>query len=50
MTGDEKALMLEVSYASAVSSLMYDMVCTSSDIAQAMRVVNRYIRNREKEH
>ena len=32
-TKDEKALMSEVSHASAVGSFMYAMVCTRSDIA-----------------
>ena len=34
---DEKALISDVSYASAVGSLMYGMVCTRSNIAQAGR-------------
>jgi len=47
---DEKALMSEVSYASAVGSLMYTMVCTRSDIAQAVGVISRYMSNPGKEH
>ena len=42
--------MLEVSYASVVGSLMYAMVCTRPDIAQAVRVVSRYMSKPEKEH
>jgi len=42
--------MSDVSYASAVSSLMYTMVCTRPDIAQAVRVVSRYMSNPGKEH
>jgi len=42
---DEKAVMSEVPYASAVGSLMYAMVCTRPDIAQAMRVVSMYMSN-----
>ena len=49
-TEDEKALVSEVSYASDVSNMMYVMVCTSSDIAQAVGVVSRYMSNSEKEH
>ena len=49
-TEDEKALMSEVPYASAVASLMYSMICTRPDIAQAVRVVSRYMSNPEKEH
>ncbi|KAL6330064.1 hypothetical protein AAG906_039982 [Vitis piasezkii] len=32
-----------VPYASAIGSLMYDMVCTRPDIAHAMRVVSRFM-------
>ena len=39
-----------VLYASAVGSLMYDMVCTRPDIAHAMGVVSRYMVNPRKEH
>ena len=46
---DEKALMLEVSYASAVDSLIA-MVYTRSDIAQAAGVVSRYNSNSGKEY
>jgi len=31
-------------------SLMYAMVCTRSDITQAVRVLSRYMSNPEKEH
>jgi len=47
---DEKALISEVPYASAVGNLMYVMVCTKPDITQAVGVVSRYISNPEKEH
>ena len=47
---DEKALISEVLYASAVGNLMHTMVCTRSDIVQAVRVVSRYMRNPEKVH
>jgi len=46
---DEKDFMSEVPYASAVGSLMYAMVCTRPDIAQAAGVVNRYMSNPAKE-
>ena len=45
MIEDEKALMSKVLYVSAVGSLMYAMVCTRPDIAQAMRVVSMYMSN-----
>jgi len=49
-TEDEKALMSEVPYVSAVGSLMYAMVCTRPDITQAVGVVSKYISNPWKEH
>jgi len=49
-TEDENAFMSEVPYASAVGGLMYAMVCTRSHIAQAVRVINKYMSNLEKEH
>jgi len=33
-----------------VGSLMYAMVCTRPNIAQAVRVVSRYMSNPRKEH
>jgi len=47
---DNKALMSEVPYASAIGNLMYAMVCTRPVIAQAVGVVSRYMSNMEKEH
>jgi len=49
-TEDEKTLILEVSYASAVGNLMYDIVCTRQTIAQAVTVVSKYMSNSGKEH
>ena len=49
-TKDKKVLISEVSYASVVRSLMYAIVCTRPDIAQAVGVVSRYMSNPEKEH
>ena len=42
--------MENVPYASAVGSLMYDMVCTRQDIAHAVGVVSRFLSNPEREH
>ena len=42
--------MSKVPYASAVGSLMYAMVCTRPDIAHAVGVVRRYMKNPGKEH
>ncbi|GKE90930.1 hypothetical protein Tco_1572025, partial [Tanacetum coccineum] len=40
----------KVSYANAVGSLMYLMVCTRPDIAYAVSVVSRYLANTGKNH
>ncbi|KAJ9702979.1 hypothetical protein PVL29_004648 [Vitis rotundifolia] len=46
----EKEEMQKVSYASAVGSLMYVMVCTRPDIAHVVGVVIRFLSNLTKEH
>ena len=46
----DKAYMEKVPYASAVGSLMYAMVCTRPDIAQAVGLVSRYMANPGKTH
>ncbi|KAE8718737.1 hypothetical protein F3Y22_tig00109992pilonHSYRG00051 [Hibiscus syriacus] len=47
---EERMEMSRVQYASAVGSLMFAMICTRPDIAQAVGVVSRYMANPEKEH
>ncbi|GJV01441.1 hypothetical protein Tco_1335010 [Tanacetum coccineum] len=42
--------MSKVSYANAVGSLMYLMVCTRLDIAYAVSIVSRYLANPGKNH
>jgi hypothetical protein len=42
--------MSRVPYSSVVGSLMYAMVCTRPDIAHAVGVVRRYMKNLGKEH
>ena len=42
--------MAKVPYASAVGSLMYAMVCTRPDIAQAVVVVSWFMSNPGKDH
>ena len=42
--------MARVPYASAVSNLMYLMVCTRPDISQAVSMVSRYMHNPGKNH
>ena len=49
-TKKEKEEMARVPCFSAVASLMYAMVCTKSDIAQAVGVVSRFLSNPRKEH
>ena len=46
----EEEDMSRVSYASAVGSLMYAMVCTRIDIAHAVGVLSRFMSNQGKEH
>ncbi|KAE8716517.1 hypothetical protein F3Y22_tig00110114pilonHSYRG00185 [Hibiscus syriacus] len=47
---EERMEMSRVPYASAVRSLMFAMICTRPDIAQAVGVVSRYMANSGKEH
>ena len=44
-TQEEMDYMSKVPYASTVGSLMYAMVCTRPDIAHAVGVVSRYMKN-----
>ena len=44
-TQEDMDYMSKVPYASAVGSLMYAMVCTMPDIAHAVGVVSRYMKN-----
>lgn len=49
-TDAQKAEMANVPYASAVGSVMYAMICTRPDIAQAVSLVSRYMANPGKDH
>lgn len=49
-TQGEKEYMKRVPYASTVGSLMYAMVCTRPDIAQAVGAVSWYMSNPGKVH
>lgn len=49
-THEEEEDMSHVLYASAVSNLMYAMVCTRLDIAHAVGVLSRYMSKPGKEH
>jgi len=46
----ERMEMSRVSYASAVGSLMFAMICTRPDIAQAVGAASRYMANPGREH
>ena len=49
-TEEERDHMSKVSYASAIDSLMYAMVCTRPDIAHAVGVVSRFMSRPGKQH
>ena len=49
-TEEEKDFMAKVSYASAIGSLMYVMVCTRLEIAHAVGSVTRFMTNPSKRH
>jgi ATP-binding cassette subfamily B (MDR/TAP) protein 1 len=49
-TENREKEMQNISYASAVGSLMYAMVCTRLDIAQAVSTVSRFMSNPERPH
>ncbi|KAE8710415.1 Retrovirus-related Pol polyprotein from transposon TNT 1-94 [Hibiscus syriacus] len=49
-TEEERAHMVKLSYASAIGSPMYVMVCTRPDIAHAVGAVSRYMNNPGKVH
>ncbi|PON80582.1 hypothetical protein PanWU01x14_001380, partial [Parasponia andersonii] len=46
----ERMEMSRVPYASVVGSLIFTMICTRSDIAQAVGAVSRYMANPGREH
>ena len=49
-TIDDREYMFHVSYASAVGSLMYAIMCTRSDLSQAMFMISRYMHDFSKGH
>eukprot|EP00253_Pinus_taeda_P020970 PITA_20970 len=49
-TQEDMEYISKVTYASAVGSLLYAMVCIRPDIAHAVGVVSRYMNNPRKEH
>ena len=49
-TREEEENIAKVPYSYVVRSLMYTMVCTTPDIAQAVGVVSKFLENPGKEH
>ena len=49
-TDEEEKFVVEVPYASVVGSVMYSMVCTRPNLANAMSLVSRFMGNLEKTH
>ena len=49
-TVDESEYMSHVLYTSLVGSLIYVMVCTRSDLSQAVSMVYRYMHDPENDH
>ena len=49
-TSKEVLCMSRISYASAIGSLMYAMLCTRSDIVLAVSVTSRYPSNPSKKY
>ena len=49
-TDDEVQVMSKVPYTSAVGCLMYAMVCTRPDLAQAISVVSKFLSNPGRQH
>ena len=47
---EERDHMSKVSYALAICSLMYTIVCTRPDIAHAVGVVSRFMSRPRKQH
>ena len=47
---EEEEYMVQVPYSSAIGSIMYAIVCTRSDISQAVSVVSRYMSHPGKTH
>ena len=48
ITVEEREHMIHVPFASAVDSLMYEMVCTYPDLSQVVSVVSRYMHDPDK--
>ena len=44
-TPDEQERMSRVSYASAIGSIMYAMICTRLDVSYALSIMSRYQSN-----
>jgi len=49
-TVEEREYMTRISYASAIGSLMYAMVCTRPDLSQAVSMVSRDMHDPDRSH
>ena len=49
-TFDERSRMSRISYASAIGSIMYAMICTRPDVAFAISLTSRYHANPGESH
>ncbi|KAL1546622.1 secreted RxLR effector protein 161-like protein [Salvia divinorum] len=49
-TDHEMKKMSAIPYANIIGSIMYTMICTRPDVAQAISVANRYMANHGREH
>ena len=49
-TINNREYMSHVSYASAVGSLIYAMVCTRADLSQAVSMVSKYMHDHGRDH
>jgi len=47
---EEREYITRVLYASTIDSLMYTMVCTQSDLSQAVSMISRYMYDSGKGH
>jgi len=49
-SAEEREYMTRVSYANAIGSLMYVMVCTRPDLSQAVLMISRYMHDQIRGH
>ena len=49
-TVEEREYISHIPYTSAVGSLMYSIVCTRTDLSQAVSIVSRYMHDLDRGH